>query len=117
MYTLGGLMVSADDDMRPYCLIEDSPESLGGDEVCRGKLVKADRNGYVRKSFDILAAFKDVLGKRSNCGQDSSKRSGVRNCPATPWRSMGTSGLAGCGRRMPGTACLQASPASSARRS
>ena len=40
MYTLGGLMVSADDDMRPYCLIEGSPESLADDEVCRGKLVK-----------------------------------------------------------------------------
>jgi hypothetical protein len=63
MYTLGGLMVSADDDMRPYCLIEDSPESLDDDEVCRGKLVKAGRNGYVRKSFDILSAFMDVLGK------------------------------------------------------
>ena len=41
MYTLGGLMVSADDDMRPYTLMEHSPESLGPDEVCRGKLVKA----------------------------------------------------------------------------
>ena len=28
MYTLGGLMVSADDDMRPYTLMEHSPESL-----------------------------------------------------------------------------------------
>ena len=28
MYTLGGLMVSADDDMRPYALMEHSPESL-----------------------------------------------------------------------------------------
>ena len=28
MYTLGGLMVSADDDMRPFALMEDSPESL-----------------------------------------------------------------------------------------
>ena len=63
MYTLGGLMISADDDMRPYCLIEDSPESLAADEICRGKLVKAGRNGYVRKSFDIVAAFIDVLGK------------------------------------------------------
>ncbi|HTX53379.1 MAG TPA: hypothetical protein VMD08_08210 [Candidatus Baltobacteraceae bacterium] len=63
MYTLGGVMLSADDDMRPYCLIEDSPESLEPDEVCRGKLVKAGRNGYVRKSFDIVAAFLDVLGK------------------------------------------------------
>ena len=29
MYTLGGLMVSSDDDMRPYALMEHSPESLG----------------------------------------------------------------------------------------
>jgi len=56
-------MISADDDMRPYCLIEDSPESLAADEICRGKLVKVGRNGYVRKSFDIVAAFIDVLGK------------------------------------------------------
>ncbi len=27
MYTLGGLLVSSDDDMRPYALMEDSPES------------------------------------------------------------------------------------------
>ena len=63
MYTLGGLMISADDDMRPYCLLEDSPESLADDEVCRGKLVKISQNGYTRKSFDILTSFLDVLGK------------------------------------------------------
>jgi hypothetical protein len=63
MHTLGGLMVSSDDDMRPYCLVEYSPESLSGDEVCRGRLYKAGENGYNRKSFDILAAFLDVLGK------------------------------------------------------
>jgi hypothetical protein len=63
MYTLGGLMVSADDDMRPYTLMEYSPESLDPEEVCRGKLVKAGHNGYSRKSFDILTAFLDVLGK------------------------------------------------------
>ena len=33
MYTLGGLMVSADDDMRPYTCMEPSPESLEADEV------------------------------------------------------------------------------------
>ena len=65
MYTLGGLLVSSDDDMRPYTLMEDSPESLAADEVSRGKLVKAGRNGYTRKSFDILASFLDVLGKRA----------------------------------------------------
>ena len=63
MYTLGGLMVSADDDMRPYTFMAHSPESLDPDEVCRGKLVKAGHNGYSRKSFDILTAFLDVLGK------------------------------------------------------
>jgi len=63
MYTLGGLMVSSDDDMRPYTLMEDSPESLDADEICRGKLIKAGQNGHTRKSFDILTAFLDVLGK------------------------------------------------------
>jgi hypothetical protein len=49
--------------MRPYALVENSPESLTEDEVCRGRLYKADQNGYTRKSFDILSAFLDVLGK------------------------------------------------------
>jgi hypothetical protein len=66
MYTLGGLMVSADDDMRPYTLMEHSPESLDPDEVCRGRLYKVGRNGYGRKSFDILRSFLDVLGKPAN---------------------------------------------------
>jgi hypothetical protein len=63
MYSLGQLMVSSDDDMRPFALMEDSPESLADDEVCRGRLYKASQNGYTRKSFDILSAFLDVLGK------------------------------------------------------
>ena len=63
MYTLGGLMVSSDDDMRPFALMEDSPESLQADESSRGRLHKAGKGKAVRKSFDILAAFKDVLGK------------------------------------------------------
>jgi hypothetical protein len=63
MYTLGGLMVSSDDDMRPFALMEDSPESLGVDEICRGRLHKAGKDHVVHKSFDIIAAFKDVLGK------------------------------------------------------
>jgi hypothetical protein len=31
--------------------------------VCRGRLHKTGENGYTRKSFDITAAFLDVLGK------------------------------------------------------
>ena len=42
MYTLGGLLISADDDMRPYTLMEHSPESLEPDEICRG----ANRAGF-----------------------------------------------------------------------
>lgn len=63
IYTLGSLMVGADDDMRPYALIEDSPETLAEREVARGKVLKASHGGYSRKSYDILAAFRDVLGK------------------------------------------------------
>jgi hypothetical protein len=66
MYTLGGLLVSSDDDMRPYALMENSPESLGEDEVSRGRLHRARQNGYTRKSFDILSSFLDVLGKRAS---------------------------------------------------
>src|ERR1022692_262280 len=74
MYTLGGLMISSDDDMRPYSLVEYSPESLGDDEVCRGRLHKAGGNGYTRKSFDITAAFLDVLGKPVNEVPDNYER-------------------------------------------
>lgn len=63
MYTLGELVVSSDDDMRPYSLMEDSPESLEADEICRGRLHKAASTRSVHKSFDIIGAFKDVLGK------------------------------------------------------
>jgi hypothetical protein len=64
IYTLGNYMVSSDDDMRPHALIEDSPESLVEDEISRGKLVKSARGGYSHKTFDILSAFNDVLGKK-----------------------------------------------------
>src|SRR6202044_2572599 len=61
MYTLGGLMVGSDDDMRPYALMEHSLESLAEGEVCRGRLHRAGQNGYKRKSFDIIGSFLDVL--------------------------------------------------------
>jgi hypothetical protein len=65
MYTLGGLMISADDDMRPYALMESSLESLDEGEISRGRLHRADKNGYVRKSFDVVGSFLDILGKRT----------------------------------------------------
>jgi hypothetical protein len=65
MYTLGGLMVSSDDDMRPYALMEHSLESLDEGEVSRGRLHRTGQNDYGRKSFDIIGSFLDVLGKRA----------------------------------------------------
>jgi hypothetical protein len=64
IYTLGSHMVSSDDDMRPHALLEDSPESLGADEISRGKLVKASSGGFTHRTLDILSAFGDVLGKK-----------------------------------------------------
>ena len=63
MYTLGDLMVSSDDDMRPEALVEDSPESLGPDEVARGRLYRRDAAGFTARSFDLVRSFRDVLGK------------------------------------------------------
>jgi hypothetical protein len=65
MYTLGGLMVSSDDDMRPYALMEHSIESLNEGEVSRGRRYRTGQNHYGRKSFDIIGSFLDVLGKRT----------------------------------------------------
>jgi glycosyltransferase involved in cell wall biosynthesis len=74
MYTLGGLVVSSDDDMRPHVLMADHPESLDADEVSRGRIVKAGHNGYVRKSFDILTSFLDVLGKLAGQAPENYER-------------------------------------------
>jgi hypothetical protein len=63
IYTLGDHLISADDDMRPFALMEDSPETLDEGVVCVGRVKRHGENGYARKSFDILSAFQDVLGK------------------------------------------------------
>jgi hypothetical protein len=93
MYTLGGLLVSSDDDMRPYSLMAHAPESLAEDEVCRGKLVKAGRNGYTRKSFDILAAFLDVLGKPAGQLPDNYERGELLLDTAMDLETNATTGL------------------------
>jgi hypothetical protein len=63
MYTLGSILMSSDDDMRPWALVENSPESLAADDVARGRIVRARDGGFTRKGFDLLTAFLDVLGK------------------------------------------------------
>jgi hypothetical protein len=65
MYTLGDLVISSDDDMRPYALMETKSETLEPDEICRGRVHPAAQAGILHKSFDIVAAFTDVLGKRA----------------------------------------------------
>ena len=65
MWTLGKFLISSDDDMRPEALIEDSPESLSSNEICRGKLYRGgERKGYAAKSFDLLGAYSEVLGRK-----------------------------------------------------
>ena len=64
IYTLGSYLVSADDDMRPYGLMETSAPSLEEHEVSRGLLMKPDNGAFVKKSFDLISSFQDVLGKR-----------------------------------------------------
>ena len=94
MYTLGGLLVSSDDDMRPFTLMENSPESLAVDEVCHGRLVKAGQNGYTRKSFDILASFLDVLGKTAGQVPANYERGELLVDTATDLETNATKGLA-----------------------
>jgi hypothetical protein len=77
MYTLGGLMVSSDDDMRPYALMEHSLESLNEGEVSRGRLHRTGQNDYGRKSFDVIGSFLDVLGKRASDVPDNYEKGEV----------------------------------------
>jgi hypothetical protein len=86
-------MVSADDDMRPYTLMEHSPESLNPDEVCRGRLHKAGQNGYSRKSFDIVTSFLDVLGKPVRQAPDNYERGELLVDTAMDLETNATKGL------------------------
>jgi len=94
MYTLGDLFVSADDDMRPYALIEDSPESLVENEISRGKLIPRGANGHTRKSFDILESFRDILGKTIAQAPANYQRGDVLTDTAMDLESNTTLGLA-----------------------
>jgi hypothetical protein len=93
MYTLGCLMVSADDDMRPFALMEHSPESLEAEEVCRGRLHRTGENGYGRKSFDILTSFRDVLGKTASQLPDNYERGELLVDTAMDLETNATTGL------------------------
>src|SRR5262245_33491221 len=94
MYTLGGLMISSDDDMRPYALMEHSIESLGEGEVSRGRLHRSGQNGYSRKSFDIIGSFLDVLGKTAEDVPDNFEKGEVLVDSAMDLETNASKGLA-----------------------
>lgn len=94
LYTLGGLMVSSDDDMRPWALVEHSPESLADDEVSRGRLHKVADDAYARKSFDIITAFRDVIGKPVKDAPENYERGGLLLDTAMDLETNATKGVA-----------------------
>ncbi len=94
MYSLGGLMVSSDDDMRPYSMMESSPESLENNEISRGRLHKLNKNGYTRKSFDLMSAFLDVLGKPVSEVPENYERGELLIDTGTDLETNATKGLA-----------------------
>jgi len=63
IYSLGQLLVSADDDMRPEALMTYGTESLGDREICRGFLRKASERSFKSRAFDVVGAFEEVLGR------------------------------------------------------
>jgi hypothetical protein len=63
IYSLGQLLVSADDDMRPEALMTLGNESLGAGEICRGLLRRSVEGSFKARSFDVVGAFQEVLGR------------------------------------------------------
>ena len=94
MHTLGGLMVSSDDDMRPYALMEHSLESLNDGEVSRGRLHRTGENNYGRRSFDIIGSFLNVLGKKAEDVPDNYEKGEVLVDTAMDLETNASEGLA-----------------------
>ncbi len=64
IYTIGDVVISSDDDMRPWALVTNGCESLDNNEISKGKITKKNENGFHRQDFDILRSFSESLGKR-----------------------------------------------------
>ncbi len=78
VYTLGGLFISADDDMFPYGLFERNGELHEG-EVARGRYIDRRSAEYYQNSQDIVSAYLDVLGKRVDEAGHMPQGSGVQD--------------------------------------
>jgi hypothetical protein len=64
IYTLGAFLVSVDDDMRPYALVESSPESLKPEEISRGRLKNPARRGISTSHSIFLLRSRTSWEKR-----------------------------------------------------
>ncbi|MBI2971911.1 MAG: hypothetical protein HYY37_05820 [Candidatus Aenigmarchaeota archaeon] len=62
-YTLGGMCISVDDDMRPHALLHNTPEGLHYPEVAKGVFVHVNSPTYRKEEQDIAGAFLQFLGK------------------------------------------------------
>ena len=67
--------------------------SLEEGEVSRGRLHRTGENGYSRKSFDILGAFLDVLGKKTSEVPDNFDKGDVLLDTAMDLETNATKGL------------------------
>jgi hypothetical protein len=61
--------------------------------VCRGRLHKIGDDGYARKSFDILAAFRDVVGKPVHEAPDNYERGELLTDTAMDLETNATKGV------------------------
>jgi hypothetical protein len=83
MHTLGGFMVSSDDDMRPYCMVEYSPESLG-DDWCRalGSVRFAHKDLLSESNRERLGSYQGAGSARKLC-QSPSYATSILHCTGT----------------------------------
>jgi hypothetical protein len=66
LYSIGHYLISADDDMRPFGLVDEDAKELEADEICRGRVVPMHDAPKQVRTFDLASAFMDVLGKTAS---------------------------------------------------
>ncbi len=64
-YTLGEHFISVDDDMRPHGLMSTEYSLLSDSEVASGFFAHYRNAAYEKIEFDIVHAFRNVLGKKA----------------------------------------------------
>ncbi|MBL8742484.1 MAG: hypothetical protein JNK04_15350 [Myxococcales bacterium] len=64
LHTIGDLVISADDDMRPHALMDDrSGVVLEGRALSESTMARWPHSEKSRRTFDVARSFLDVLGK------------------------------------------------------